>query len=283
MSGDASRSEGAPGSDPALVRRLAADYASSAREYAEHWGPMILPLALPLLDRLPLAAAGRVLDVCTGTGALLPHLIDAAPGDALALGVDRSPGMVRQARNRPLARVAVMDARGLALPSGLFDVATMVFGLFHIPHPADAVGEMRRALRPGGTAGLVTWSDEDPGLPGAELWTAELDRAGAGPDPRAPEVRRHDLVDRPEKLVALLEGAGFGLVEAWKATFARPVTPDAIVTTQALCGSASRRLATLPAEERESCVLRVRERASGLGATELVWRPAVVHATGVAR
>lgn len=265
----------------AVVRSLAADYSSSAREYACRWAPAILPLALPLLETLPLRKARRVLDVGTGVGALLPHLQFEAP-HARVLGVDRSEGMLRTGRGEHVYPVGVMDAVSLGFPAGVFDVATLVFMLFHVLRPIEALREVRRVLRRGGTIGTVTWHEEDPGLPAAVIWDEELDRRGASPDPRDARVRRHDLVDRPEKIARLLERSGFRSVEVWTRRFEVRWHREALLRLQEGCGTAGRRLASLDSAERASCVAAVRKRVDAMSRSELVWRPVVLHASATA-
>lgn len=169
-------------------RELAADYSLRAAAYARHWAPVINPMALPLLSEMPLARAERILDIGTGPGTLWPIIRAAAP-DVPLFGTDASHGMLRTGGEVLRGRVAVMDAQRLGFRPESFDAALLLFVLFHVPDPDSALREILTALRPGGALGLVVWG-EDPGLPGRDVWTEELDRVGAAPDPRDPSVMR---------------------------------------------------------------------------------------------
>ncbi len=257
-------------------RELAAEYSAKASAYAAHWAPVIGPMALPLLKRLPLAEAACILDLGTGTGALVPALRAAAPG-ARIVGVDRSEGMLRIAGRIEGLACAVMDAQQLALRSQAFDVALLAFVLFHFPRPEQALLEVRRVLRPGGAVGVVTWGD-DPGVPGLEVWAEALDRAGAAPDPRAASVMQHARTDTPHKLAALLRQTAFRCEQAWCERFSYRWTVPPLMTLQLGCGAAGRRLASLAPQARAECLRRARAGLSRLAPHALVYRPQVVFA-----
>ena len=96
-------------------------------------------------------AQGRVLEVAIGTGRNLPCY----PEDAAVTGIELSPAMLAIARQRAadLGRDADLregDAEHLPFADASFDTVVCALSLCTIPHPAAAIGEMKRVLVPGG-------------------------------------------------------------------------------------------------------------------------------------
>ncbi len=94
-----------------------------------------------------------VLDIGTGTGALLPLL--AGTGASLT-AVDTSEAMLERARRlcerEGIAGIAFRraDVQDLPFADGSFDAAYCSMVLHHVTRPDRAVGEMARVVRPGG-------------------------------------------------------------------------------------------------------------------------------------
>ena len=262
-------------SDPSLA--LAAEYSEKADAYQQHWSPVIGPMAMPLLDRLPLATAHRIVDVGAGTGAHLEPLA-ARARSARIFGVDRAAGMLAVARRRTHCPLAGMDAQALAIQSATIDIATLIFMLFHLPDSVAALRDVRRILRADGVIGIVTWA-RDQGLPGLEIWREELNALGAAPDPRDPIVMQQQRMDTPDKLSALLREAGFTPMQIWTQQFEYRWTIDAAVKAQLGCGMTARRIGSLSTRDAATCEARVRERLAKLGPDALIHRPEILFAT----
>jgi ubiquinone/menaquinone biosynthesis C-methylase UbiE len=96
-----------------------------------------------------------VLDLGTGTGALLAYIGRRRAGTALA-GLDPAPAMVEQARDKlgagSQAELWVGSAADIDAPDERFDAVVSNFALHHLPHDEKHVcaREVLRVLRPGG-------------------------------------------------------------------------------------------------------------------------------------
>ena len=102
-----------------------------------------------------LAAGGRALDCCTGTGDLAFALEQRVTPLGRVTGVDFSPEMIERAREkaaerRSAAEFLVGDVLHLPFGDDSFDAATVAFGIRNVADLDGALAEMRRVVRPGG-------------------------------------------------------------------------------------------------------------------------------------
>jgi demethylmenaquinone methyltransferase / 2-methoxy-6-polyprenyl-1,4-benzoquinol methylase len=103
----------------------------------------------------------RVLDVCCGTGDLVIALERArrAGRTSPVLGSDFChPMLVRAKRKIASGTLFEADALRLPLADGSLDLLTVAFGFRNLANYQAGLAEMRRVLRPGGTAGILEFS-----------------------------------------------------------------------------------------------------------------------------
>jgi demethylmenaquinone methyltransferase/2-methoxy-6-polyprenyl-1,4-benzoquinol methylase len=104
---------------------------------------------------LGLGPGARVLDLCTGTADLLLEALHSGRA-AGGVGVDLSHQMLLRGKAKLAAAGASRaglvggDAERLPVRSGAFDGALVAFGIRNVGDPLAALGEVHRALRPGG-------------------------------------------------------------------------------------------------------------------------------------
>lgn len=128
---------------------------------------------------LRLSGRERVLDMCTGTADLAIEAATSPRGRAArVLGVDFSAEMLRYARGKTRAAglddrvwLARGDATMMPVPDGVFDAATVAFGIRNVLDPDQTCREFLRVLRPGGRLAILEFgSPQAPVLRAVYLW-----------------------------------------------------------------------------------------------------------------
>jgi SAM-dependent methyltransferase len=189
--------------------------------YVGRWSRLVARDFLAWLDS---PAGLDWLDVGCGTGALAEAVAENCAPGRLA-GIDPSADFLDFARRRLSHAGAALrqaDARELPFPDESFDRVVSGLVLNFVPNPSQAMAEMARVTRPGGTVALYLWDYADK----MELMRAFWDAAVAL-DPRAGEFDegRRFPVCQPGPLRQLFEEAGLASVET-RAIDVATIFPD---------------------------------------------------------
>lgn len=113
---------------------------------------------------LDLDGSSRLLDVATGTGAMLSAAARAGAPPQQATGLDSSPEMLARVPRLPVGwELICADATAMPFPGGCFDRVSVAY-LLHLldaESRASVLAEIRRVLAPGGFLGTVTVAAPD--------------------------------------------------------------------------------------------------------------------------
>ena len=171
----------------------------------------------PILDRSNAVA----LDLCCGTGDLAFALRQHAK--ARVVGADFSHTMLVRARKKALgtngtATVEFFEADALRLPFAdqAFDLVTTAFGFRNLANYEAGLREIARVLKPGGTLGILEFSEPPPGVLG-DLYRFYCRRVlpkiggliSGDADAYAYLPKSVSRFYRPEELAALMKQAGY--------------------------------------------------------------------------
>ncbi len=113
-----------------------------------------------VVEQLPIAPAAQVLEVGCGPGVTLHSIRQHAP-QGHVVGLDRSPVMVRQARQRnaEAIRAGAMEVRegniaALPFAEAQFDLVVAIHVMYFWEDAVATLQELRRVIQPGGSIAL---------------------------------------------------------------------------------------------------------------------------------
>jgi SAM-dependent methyltransferase len=132
---------------------------AAAEAYGPYMGRWSALVAGRFVEWLALLPGACWLDVGCGTGALTQAILARAE-PAHVTGVDSSDRYVAFAQHQHADRRASFrsgDAQALPLDDASQDAVVSGLVLNFVPRPARAAAEMKRVLRPGGTAAAYVW------------------------------------------------------------------------------------------------------------------------------
>lgn len=180
---------------------------------------MLEPLGLALLQRAGLQPGERVVDIGCGGGWTSRTAASQVLPTGSVRGVDIAPMLVKEATTRAkgISNVAFTcaDAASAAVPAAPFDHMISRLGVMFFADPGAAFTRLRSLLVDRGQLDWAVWAppEDNPRMSGARKIAAKhIDLAP--PDLSAPGPFS---LSNPERLAALLTGAGFANIDvvAW--------------------------------------------------------------------
>src|SRR5262245_53253160 len=147
--------------------KIAAVYDGAAATYNRVGPSFFLHFGRRLASHARIAPGSSVLDVATGTGAVLIPAAEFVGAGGRAVGVDISTRMVGRARTEIRkvgfgnAEVLVADGEFLPFTKESFDLVLCSFAIFLFTNLHGLISECYRVLRPSGRIGLAYSAGED--------------------------------------------------------------------------------------------------------------------------
>lgn len=136
-------------------------------EHADFVDARSTALTARMLDRAALRPGERVLELAGGAGGLGMAAAEQVGPDGEVVISDVAAEMTAIAARRAAARgignvtARELDLEGIAEPDASFDVVLCREGLMFALDPAQAAGEIRRVLRPGGRFAVAVWGPRE--------------------------------------------------------------------------------------------------------------------------
>jgi SAM-dependent methyltransferase len=136
--------------------------------------------------KFDITGSRKILDVGSGAGQILGHLLKQALPDTQLVAFDLSHQMLRRARTRVKDRrpqYIAGDMMRMPFADGTFDCVTCGWVIEHLPDPRPGLREIGRVLRPGARALILATEDTVSGAFVSRTWRcrtynrSELERA----------------------------------------------------------------------------------------------------------
>ena len=235
-------------------------YDRHASAYARQLDPTLVGPAERVVDLAEARNGVRVLDLATGTGAIARA---AAARGASVVAIDASAGMLEVARMlSPELDVHLGDAGALPFGGSEFDAVTCGLSISHFADLENALAEVLRVLRPGGTFVASAWT-EGSSIPTRTVFET-LDRCAA-----ADNTLDEETWSRRRRGADVLRAAGFTNVsvrtESFRGEFA---DADAALEWATAWPLTAERLARLESSRRDEFLSEARD---ALATMSLSW------------
>lgn len=204
---------------------------------------------------------GRVLDVATGPGGFIGVLKQFLKSYDEITGIDLREDLLekaREAHSEENIRFEQMDAAVMVYPDDSFDLVCCAFSLHHLPDIPTALVEMRRVLKPDGTAVFVEMYKD--GQTETQLTEVSIHHFGADSDMQR-GIHHNHTFDRA-KIIAMLDDS-FDILEVYD--FADltldpkdPETREAIENVIDVITDRTKELEVYPAFQQQAAALKQR-------------------------
>lgn len=165
---------------------------NAAEIYEEKFVPAIFGEWAPrTADAGAVGPGDHVLDVACGTGVVARECAGRVGPAGRVAGLDINDGMLAVARRiRPEVDWRQGDALAIPFDDASFDVVLCQFALMFFPDRFKALGEMWRALKPGGRLAVAVWGPLDE----IRAYAVFADLADRHAGPAAAEIARSPFV-----------------------------------------------------------------------------------------
>ncbi len=190
-----------------IFDEAADSYGRTGPDFFSHFGAVLVEKVAP-------APGARVLDVGTGTGAVLIPAARRVGESGEVVGIDVAARMLERAREAVRAtgltncKVVRMDVEKLEFEDHSFDVIIGGFSLPFLCSIETGVKEVYRVLKPGGKAGFTVWSKSPlPFDPAWKMFSEQVRKYGV--EVRMPQRVAYSGGD----VQALLAGCGLRDIE----------------------------------------------------------------------